>query len=196
MHTSWVYDKIIQNLSGKKIDCYHGNLEPWNHRIQPWALIQISQTMSGPICVSPISLESFQLLQYAKASKAIEQKHTGGCTSSTKKCPKLVLQEFLQDSKVPSTAAVKLAEDKSVIPVPTNAHSNTPRMSAVAAYSFAVVHGYFLRGTGRSSESMRWRPVTARCGCVRGLSAATDSRVLVRSICPMYDGRCKEKVVP
>lgn len=50
-----------------------------------------------------------------------------------KKCPELVLQEFLQDSKVPSTAEVKLAEDKSVIPVPTNAHSNTPRMSAVAA---------------------------------------------------------------
>lgn len=72
-----------------------------------------------------------------------------------KKCPELVLQEFLQDSKVPSTAAVKLAEDKSVIPVPTNAHSNTPRMSAVAAYNFAVVHGYFLRGTGRSSESIR-----------------------------------------
>ena len=129
----------------------------WNHEIAGFSLeryiIQMSQRMSGPICACPISLESFRLLQYAKASKAVEKNrrmHKGN-----NKCPELVLQEFLQDSKVPSTAAVKLAEDKSVIPVPTNAHSNTPRMSAVAAYNFAVVHGYFLRGTGRSSESMR-----------------------------------------
>lgn len=72
-HPSWVYHKNPWDLSGKKTDCNHGNLEPWNRRIQCWALIQISQRMSGPICACPISLESFRLLQYAKASKAIEK---------------------------------------------------------------------------------------------------------------------------